>query len=71
MINRIVIFLVRHKLHLKKNQRFQFTGQKSGDSYYYFADTKLKKIYPAGYIADSSVSLNWLLNDMCKIRIVE
>ena len=64
-MRRLIIFLVRKKLKLKKNQRFQFTNQKSSAEYYFTNDRILKDF--GGYITESSVSLNWLLNDECKI----
>ena len=69
MIKRIVIFLVRKKLGLKKFQEFRFVGQKSNATYW-FTEIKVKKCWK-GVVTDSSVSLNWLLNDECEIRKVE
>ena len=74
MITRIVIFLIRIKLGLKKDERFQFVNQKSKDDEYYFSSTSVNKIvydkYGIGHIRSSSVSLNWLLNDYCEIKKV-
>ena len=71
MIRRIVIFLIRKKLGLKKFERFQFAEQKSPTDTYFFTDTEvMKSIAPGeGYShteRPSTVSLNWLLNDECK-----
>lgn len=72
MITRIVIFLIRIKLGLKKNQKFQFVGQKSAMNVYYFTDTSLiKHEFKGGkkIVRPSSVSLTWLLSDECEIKI--
>lgn len=62
---RLILFLIRKRLGLKKGQYFRFTNQKS-DAKYYFTENKVMKIYN-GEITFSSVSLNWLLDDNCKI----
>lgn len=72
MITRIVIFLIRIKLGLKKNQKFQFANQKSAMDVYYFTDTHIMKVEFQGRnktVKPSSVSLTWLLSDECEIRI--
>lgn len=73
MINRLIIFLIRMKLGLKKYEKFQFVNQKSSMDVYFFDDYCLmKKEYKGSnlFIRESSVSLNWLLNDKCKIKKV-
>lgn len=65
---RLIIFLVRKHLGLKKYEYFQFVNQKS-DAMYYFTDTAVMKM-DTGLPKQSSVSLNWLLNDKCEIRRV-
>lgn len=65
-INRLVIFLIRMKLHLKKGERFQFDNQKT-ESVYWFTESSLMKM-ERGHRYEASVSLNWLLNPDCKIR---
>lgn len=67
-MKRLIIFLIRKRLGVKKNEKFQFTNQKTRDLYY-FTDTNLMKIeyISGGVIRPSGVSLNWLLNDDCKI----
>ena len=71
MINRIIIFLIRRKLGLKKNENFRFRNQNSLYDYYYFSDTNLMKVtYFKGKYKEpikSSCSLNHLLSDECKI----
>lgn len=69
-MTRLIIFLIRRKLGLKKGEHFQFANQKSETNRYYFTSTKIMKAvrgkktvleYP------SSVSLNHLLSDECEI----
>lgn len=66
IINRLVIFLIRLKLHLKKGQKFQFDNQKT-DAVYWFTEGALMK-RENGLRYESGVSLNWLLNEDCKVR---
>lgn len=66
ILSKLIIFLIRLKLHLKKEQEFQFTNQKT-DSVYWFTEDRLMKL-EKGIRYESSVSLNWLLNKDCKIR---
>lgn len=66
-IIRIVIFLIRKRLGLKKGQMFRFTNQLNQKNYYFFTDTELIKV-PNGYRPrQSSASLNYLLSDKCEI----
>lgn len=72
-MKKLIIFLIRRKLGLKKYQSFQFAGQKNKKDLYWFEDNCLMK---EEYIDDntisfkpSNVSLNWLLNDECDILI--
>ena len=65
-MKRLIIFLIRKKLGLKKNELFRFSNQRE-QSVYYFTDTNLMKI-KYGYADKSGVSLNWLLDDECKIE---
>lgn len=71
MIERLIVFLIRRRLRLKKYQRFRFANQKT-DNVYYFTSDKLIKI-PEGRISrieKSLVSLNWLLDDDCEIEVL-
>lgn len=71
IIKKLIIFLIRKKLRLKKNEYFVFSNQKEKDVYYYFNDKGLIKIIPTQIpFVYSEVSLNWLLNDNCKIKVV-
>jgi hypothetical protein len=67
-MKRLIIFLIRRRLGLKKWQRFQFTNQKT-DNLYYFTSTEIKKVENSNHTL-SSVSLNWLLSDKCDIKPV-
>lgn len=67
MLNKLIIFLIRWKLHLKKGQSFQFSNQKTG-AIYWFTDVHLMKMDETGHYKESGVSLNWLLSPKCKIR---
>jgi hypothetical protein len=69
LIKRLIIFLVRKRLKLKKYEIFKFKNQKT-DNVYYFAATKVLKI-ENGVTMRSGVSLNWLLNDQCEIERVD
>lgn len=73
MIKRLIVFLIRYRLKLKKGQRFRFTNQKTDNVYYFTAD-KLIKIPEDKRIVSraekSLVSLNWLLSDECEVELV-
>lgn len=66
-MRRLIIFLIRKRLRLRKYQRFRFDNQKSPTDCYYFTRNHLMKETARGYIRGSSVSLNWLLSDDCYI----
>ena len=70
-MKRIIIFLVRKRLGLKKEQPFKFYNQKLKEEYYYFTDDAVMKRNIRGKIEKSTVSLNWLLDDKCEIDIIE
>lgn len=66
-MKKLIIFLIRRHLGLKKLEGFTFIEQKS-NNYYYFTDDALIKIWRnSGEIEKSHVSLNWLLDDKCVI----
>lgn len=72
MIRRLIIFLIRKRLGLRKYETFQFANQKSENEYYWFNEDELRKYMPSvGRACDAHVSLNWLLNDNCKIRLFD
>lgn len=64
-MKRLIIFLIRRRLGLKKYEQFRFMNQKTKDVYY-FTNTELIKM-ECGMCHRSGVSLNWLLNDNCEI----
>ena len=66
ILSKLIIFLIRMKLHLRKGEQFQFDNQKT-DSVYWFTEGALMKM-ERGFRYESSVSLNWLLNKDCEIR---
>ena len=73
-MKRLIIFLVRIRLGLKKYEPFQFENQKT-DDVYYFTETELVKRHFLRTRSDlifvtvlSGVSLNWLLNKDCEVR---
>ena len=73
-MKRLIIFLVRKKLGLKKGEHFRFANQVSRYNTYYFTDDAVMKHFSRWKGPDdvkSSVSLNWLLDDECKIVKVE
>lgn len=66
MLKRLIIFLIRKRLKLKKYEPFRFVNQKSNARYFFNDDAVMKDWH--GYVAKSSVSLNWLLDDECQIE---
>lgn len=74
-MRKLIIFLVRKRLGLKKRERFKFTNQKSSNVVYYFTDTDLMKetYFKSDYkeVGLSGVSLNWLLDENCSIEVVK
>ena len=74
MLARLIVLLIRLKLGVKKLERFRFVNQKSKTDVYYFGDNCLIKATQGKYGIDielSGVSLNWLLNEDCKITKVK
>ena len=71
LLKRLIIFLIRKRMGLKKGERFQFTNQASKwNTYYFDTDCVLKVHYNKDHekiTTPSTVSLNWLLNDHCEI----
>ena len=68
ILKRLIIFLVRKKIGVKKRCRFQFDNQKSTTEYYWFSNTKFMKKCSDGTEEEAHVSLNWLLDDNCKVH---
>ena len=72
-MKRLIIFLIRRRLHLRKGERFRFANQKNDNVYYFTADRLVKIPEDTGWISrreKSLVSLNWLLDDRCEIERV-
>lgn len=74
MLDRIIVFLIRLKLGVKKCQLFRFSNQKTKDLFYFTSDRLLKIEYrwPINYLDEgtlkqSGVPLNWLLDKECKV----
>ena len=67
-MKRVVIYLIRKRLGVKKYESFRFVGQKS-NAVYYFTEKGVMKNW-RGEIEPSNVSLNWLLDDECKVTSV-
>lgn len=68
-MRKVVIFLIRKRLGLKKYEEFRFVEQKS-NAVYYFTDDNLMKHW-RNLTMLSGVSLNWLLDKDCKIKRVD
>ena len=67
-MRKLIIFLIRKRLGLKKYEHFKFANQAQNNSnVYYFADEKLVKITHGVWYEPSGCSLNWLLDSECKI----
>ena len=67
-MKRLIIFLIRKRLGLKKNELFRFANQ-CEQSIYYFTKTGLMKV-KYGQAMRSGVSLNWLLDNECEVEIL-
>lgn len=70
MINKLVIFLLRKKLGVKLEQPFRFANQRTKDVYWFDKHGLIK--FPHNGLPGtlSGVSLNWLLNEECKVDIL-
>ena len=70
-MKRLILFLIRKRLGLKKYECFTFDNQKSDSVYWFTANGIVKRYYSKGKqctrLKKSSVSLNWLLSDECTI----
>lgn len=69
---RLILFLIRRRLHLKDHETFRFKNQNSLFDYYYFTKFQLLKVEfdDMGHFKDvvrSRVSLNWLLDPDCDV----
>lgn len=75
-MNRLILWLIKRRFHLKWHEEFRFTNQKSRDVYWFdklglfkieYKTTRGGKVQPVGMML-SGVSLNWLLDKDCKIE---
>lgn len=73
-MKRLIVFLIRLRLGLKRNECFKFYNQRSLYDYYFFTRDELIKMeyhndrIGCGWQSEKShCSLNWLLNDGCRI----
>lgn len=67
-MKRLILFLIRRKLHITLYKPFKFDNQKSDNNFYYITnDAVMKYNYLSCMTTESNVSLNWLLNKNCKI----
>lgn len=64
-MNRLILYLIRKKLGVKKFEQFRFINQ-NDPATFFFSNTRLIK-NTGTYIANAGVSLNWLLSDRCKV----
>lgn len=73
MVQLLILFLIQKKLGVKKFEHFQYTNQQDTDIWYYIGRSRIVKVYPdpeiEGHTREgySNVSINWLLDDRCKI----
>ena len=70
MIKRLILFLVRRKLGLKKYEDFRFANQKHPYNYYFVDGDGIWKCEPDINTVRyrlSNVSLNYLLSDQCEV----
>ena len=73
-MTRLILFLVRRKLGLKKGEWFRFTNQKNKEDKYFITNDEVVKMTRSSngfiYAKPSNVSLNWLLDPNCEIEKV-
>ena len=69
MLIKLIVFLIRIRLGLKKYECFQFKNQKSLSVYYFTRTTIVKYDFIKGESL-SGISLNWLLDPESKEMII-
>lgn len=69
-MKRLIWFLIRRKLGVKKYQQFIFTNQLSENTSYMISSDKIFKVQ-GNRLKHSDVSINWILSDECEIKVVE
>lgn len=65
-MKRLILFLIRRRLHISLYQPFRFNNQKSKYDLYWFTKDGIIKL-TGGIEIKSHVSLNWILDEQCKI----
>lgn len=65
-MKRLILFLIRKRLHISLYQPFRFDNQKSKYDFYCFTKDGIIK-FTGGREIKSHVSLNWILDEQCKI----
>lgn len=71
-MKKLIWFLIRKSLGLKKYEIFTFANQKSKTARYAFCDSGLLKFWTNSIGSEySHVSLNYILSDECEIRKIE
>lgn len=71
-MTRLILFLVRLKLGVRKNEHFRFDNQKTSNIYF-ITPYEVLKIHEDGNrvtVSPSRVGINWLLSPMCVIEKV-
>lgn len=70
LMRKFIVFLIRCRLGLEKEEHFRFIGQKSDAIYYFTEINVMKREKVDGFWRNrpSGVSLNWLLNPDCSIE---
>lgn len=76
MIKRLILFMIRRRLGVKKGELFKFDNQKSPYVYVFNYDGLYKipemSTNPLPWILiPSRISLMWLLDKECKIKKIE
>lgn len=70
-MTKLILLMVRLKLGLKKYEKFQFCNQKNKKNFYYISGSQIHRVEVKGksnYVdGKSNVSLNWLIDNDCKI----
>lgn len=72
-MTRLIMFLLRLKLGVKKYEVFKFTNQRTQNRYYFDTHTIYRSYLKGNMvrIEPSDVSINWLLNPCCEIERLE
>ena len=77
-LNKQIISVLCEKLGVEPYELFRFTNQKTEDVYFFDSKHyKLKKCVAVGdrmghyMVPDSTVSLNWLMSDECKVELAD